>query len=92
MTDHDELSEMIHNAAMGKPSGEAVFMSDVTECQRLADALLAAGYRKAPEPEGIEAAAREVVDLISNHRDDLHGAALDAWRILTDALSADGGE
>jgi len=44
--ERDELSKIIHDAAMGKPSGEAVFMSDLTECDRLAAAILAAGYRK----------------------------------------------
>jgi hypothetical protein len=36
----EELAEMIHNAAMDNPRGEAIF-DEGTECSRLADAILA---------------------------------------------------
>lgn len=41
------------------------------------------------EHERLTCAAKEAVDLIGNQSGDLNGAALDAWRILTDAMRPD---
>jgi len=61
----EELAEMIHNAAMDKPRGEAIF-DEGTECSRLADAILASPLldriKREAAADALEGFANEYVE------------------------------